>query len=102
MNRQPPRSPLFPYTTLFRSRNHQLVLEQCLDIQVVHKVRVFNRPPAASQHEIEVTFSELLLARGGEIGKAHLLTPVPTSYPIPPSSFKKKKNEHRSAKQLEQ
>src|SRR3712207_7539509 len=38
MNRQPPRSTLFPYTTLFRSRverYHELALDAGLDILVI-------------------------------------------------------------------
>src|SRR3712207_8306131 len=38
MNRQPPRSTLFPYTTLFRSRverYHELCLDAGLDILVI-------------------------------------------------------------------
>src|SRR5436190_9246477 len=44
MIRRPPRSTLFPYTTLFRSRQHKQV-----DKPVCARIRLHNRSSCASQ-----------------------------------------------------
>src|SRR3712207_7317095 len=82
MIRRPPRSTLCPYTTLFRSPPHP------------SRARGGPRDgaaPAAGGFSFR--------RRGGrarprrQIGRAHLLTPVPPIFPIPPSALKKKHRE---------
>src|SRR2546430_4524641 len=89
MIRRPPRSTLFPYTTLFRSSSNgghaarQVEARKAESHFAIERRRALDRP----------------LPRGGLVkhnimhqnGKAHLLTPITSQNPMPPSSFKKKK-----------
>src|SRR3712207_7229802 len=91
MIRRPPRSTLFPYTTLFRSDGH--------DVQLVHTeldwrgalgwgdpIRIPVRPAGIGRTSFTLAFE----GRGG-IGRAHVCTPVTPISRISSSACKKKK-----------
>src|SRR3990167_8306389 len=63
MIRPPPRSTLFPYTTLFRSLPVRLQLKERNQLNVKHAL-----PPSRNRH--------------GQIGKAHDLTSVTVKTPL--------------------
>src|SRR5258708_19722902 len=102
MIRRPPRSTLFPYTTLFRSRLAQGRIQPVhvgLDQEGAgggvggggHLADGGGHPLlAAPTPHLERT----ALADHREIGKAHLLTPATTPTPIPPPPFKKTIKHH--------
>src|SRR5258707_7341464 len=97
MIRRPPRSTLFPYTTLFRSQQAEAFAWLHFEIQPVDRV---NRLGFARVNLVEITAQN-----GGrhlEIGKAHLLTPVTPITRMPSSALKKKKitNNNRSIDSL--
>src|SRR2546428_6416294 len=89
MIRRPPRSTLFPYTTLFRSTNRG----------VIELTSVVNGQNAA----LNVSSGSLVNAVGGQtnvlagtggprvlgIGRAHRWTPVTVQTPMPYSAWKK-------------
>src|SRR5260370_10871209 len=56
MIRRPPRSTLFPYTTLFRSRRSAPQERRCADL---HLRRDQDQPPPAQRHRSEEHTSEL-------------------------------------------
>src|SRR5260370_24771968 len=98
MIRRPPRSPLFPYTTLFRS----LVSPQTGETVAVVE-SAYNAAPGKTVHRVKMAGS---LKPGDaiipsvdpsplamKIRKATLLTPLPPEYRIPSSSFEKKKTQ---------
>src|SRR3712207_8067344 len=84
MIRRPPRSTLLPYTTLFRSPPAEVLgaARRGADPQVQRRARA----EAAAQAQQRAV--QQRPAR--EIGRAHVLTPVPPISPMPFSSFKKK------------
>src|SRR5260370_8132052 len=101
MIRRPPRSTLFPYTTLFRS----LLLFPHDDsfqarerpvghshsparLQIGMRLRAKLAPQAAPPGFPLLFGKPPPPARRG-IGKAHPSTPVPPEHPIPPSSLQK-------------
>src|SRR2546430_4627525 len=96
MIRRPPRSTLFPYTTLFRSTlqdldeapalaaRHRAALDDADDVARVGVVALV----VGVQHRGAA--HDLLVAAVG-IGRAHLLTPVTVKTRMPASAFKKKK-----------
>src|SRR3712207_7840372 len=59
MIRRPPRSTLFPYTTLFRSKNtFSQILVKCLFSEFVRNTDTWSRPPALCPSEKTAARSE--------------------------------------------
>src|SRR3712207_8303800 len=89
MIRRPPRSTLFPYTTLFRS---QVVVldaadrEPCIVEQLFHRARQVapNGEPAPDRIEA------VMPSGHAQIGRAHVRTPVTPIIRFPASACKKK------------
>src|SRR2546430_13731224 len=81
MIRRPPRSTLFPYTTLFRSRGYQVMLH--LPMQAVA-----NEKPEAQELHRRMSSGEV--SKLVKIGKAHVRTPVTVKSRMPSSALKKK------------
>src|SRR5258708_10037731 len=92
MIRRPPRSTLFPYTTLFRSTLRFYVgdSEQArISGDIDWQPQTFAVP--AGSLELKWGFkNEGTNGQDGDIGRAHVFTPVPTSPPMPPSARNKK------------
>src|SRR3712207_7298465 len=88
MIRRPPRSTLFPYTTLFRSRRPQRRLKRNLGKRGSRWKKAVGIFLPVLRRRVS---SSATASSWPEIGKAHVLTPVTPKYPIPSSSFKKKK-----------
>src|SRR2546426_9219518 len=61
MIRRPPRSTLFPYTTLFRSR----------DLVAVARLELLQEPRVATRSEKPLPFADVELAVGLEFGCGH-------------------------------
>src|SRR3712207_8354441 len=93
MIRRPPRSPLFPYTTLFRSQRVEAVAVEaagaplepgrvdevrCADLGDVHaETGLLAHEQASRSRVVEVDVREEEGAQiGDEIGRAHVRTPV--------------------------
>src|SRR2546430_10421106 len=99
MMRRPPISTLFPYTTLFRSRRGTGGIgadpspaprpSSPPSAHLVPRQRCLLLAPLAGQ--IPHIGAEPLAVAAGEIGRAHVRTPVTVQSPIPSSSWKKKK-----------
>src|SRR2546422_5307131 len=51
MIRRPPRSTLFPYTTLFRSDTDELLVEEPRDVGVLERLTVHHVAPVAPRSE---------------------------------------------------
>src|SRR5256885_2773359 len=106
MIRRPPRSTLFPYTTLFRSATPEAIIEatgqislaqETMDLRIVPeslKWKFFSlRTPRSEEHTSELQspcnlVCRLLLAKKKffEIGRAHVWTPVTLSSRMPSSA----------------
>src|SRR2546422_8198016 len=54
MIRRPPRSTLFPYTTLFRSAGHRQVVDSQSRLDVARIVGCVARPPERPEHPLVV------------------------------------------------
>src|SRR5258708_12942302 len=91
MIRRPPRSPLFPYTTLFRS----LWFYNRTSTSWSAKATASVRPPPRAGSCCVIDDEQHEAARGGEIRRAHVLTPLTRSPRIPSSSFIKKNSTQR-------
>src|SRR3712207_8707746 len=93
MIRRPPRSTLFPYTTLFRSPLVQPDGAQ----PAPDPQRAGARDAADGGHRLRGGDGRGGGGRGrpGEVGRAHVWTPVPPISRIPPSAFKKKERLRR-------
>src|SRR3712207_7923441 len=94
MIRRPPRSTLFPYTTLFRSlvaidvpRRETVANDASVLRQFAEGVEHLWRAPGLR------TAFRLVGTMSFQIGRANVCTPVTPISPLPPSSFKKKKND---------
>src|SRR2546429_3019221 len=59
MIRRPPRSTLFPYTTLFRSRSHNMLAEIVADVAARVRQPIRMRPRLRQQQRSEEHTSEL-------------------------------------------
>src|SRR2546430_8493599 len=81
MIRRPPRSTLFPYTTLFRSRYAWVATAYMVASTAVVPI----------VGKLSDLYGRRLFLIGGGVGKGHLSTPGTGKYPLPTSSFKKKK-----------
>src|SRR5256885_10770210 len=99
MIRRPPRSTLFPYTTLFRSLARQVVSAARHSSSVTTGLPGWEYSHEAwrgkSAGGLVIPYW-IAMKRGGsgrgmEIGRAHALTPVPLLIPMPAFSLKKKK-----------
>src|SRR5256885_12545163 len=90
MIRRPPRSTLFPYTTLFRSLTILITGGARFVVRAYQEILSPNR---AQKRTLIVGAGEA--GRDIEIGRANLLTPVTLLYPMPASALKKKKNRRR-------
>src|SRR3712207_8401479 len=77
MRRRPPRSTLFPYTTLFRSFDLSLLQHHLADED---RVGVARAPPRQVARVVRAPV---------EIRRAHLGTPVTPISRMPPSALKK-------------
>src|SRR3712207_8522236 len=89
MIRRPPRSTLFPYTTLFRSGRRQARrqgIPGASGLRCGLPRRGGPRRVGAHLH----AHAALLGEDGAQIGRAHLLTPVTPISPMPSSAWKKK------------
>src|SRR2546427_8700871 len=75
MIRRPPRSTLFPYTTLFRSGSARDALEQAV----------------RRRQRLGVELERRRVADADEIGRAHVWNPVTVKNRMPSSACKKKK-----------
>src|SRR2546425_6545159 len=96
MIRRPPRSTLFPYTTLFRSPRHGAVVLRREAHGGTAELRDLLRPRHADDRPADGTRVGARDAgarhrQRAEIGRAHVWTPV-TSLSRMPSSALKKKN----------
>src|SRR5258708_17889502 len=90
MIRRPPRSTLFPYTTLFRSQLQRIAAESGVPVQYGGGLRSSGAvAEALAAGASRVGFGTAALS---EIRRTHLWTPITPSSPIPAFSFKKKKN----------
>src|SRR2546425_8781987 len=69
MIRRPPRSTLFPYTTLFRSRDHQHLRPrgeqepQTLPRELIHRRRAVSAVPRSEEHTSELQSLAYLVCR---------------------------------------
>src|SRR3989442_7493285 len=79
MIRRPPRSTLFPYTTLFRS---EYAARVAVDLLVEE-----------GRGHGGLILLDWRGRLGWGVGRGHLLNPLTSPSPIPSSSFKKKKKE---------
>src|SRR5258708_9205569 len=96
MIRRPPRSTLFPYTTLFRSGRHCAAENNCPGTGGRPLCRLVAVPCGSAGRTATAPPQDRRPPRrrgddGPLIGRAHVLTPVTRSSPIPSSSLKKKK-----------
>src|SRR3989449_8020654 len=92
MIRRPPRSTLFPYTTLFRSRS--LLPGTALERDVVLGGPRLFRERLGGRHGGRrggLAAPPELGALGHQIGRAHVSTPVAATSRMPASAWKKKK-----------
>src|SRR5258707_8917293 len=97
MIRRPPRSTLFPYTTLFRSLVRHGVAEEDIGLALVPGS--FEIPLAAKRLAMSGRYDAVVclgaVIRGAtahfEIGRAHVWTPVTPKSRMPSFSLKKKK-----------
>src|SRR3712207_7171487 len=91
MIRRPPRSTLFPYTTLFRSLEGQLHDEHVEDqpAEQGHRDRPGQVTPRQRRELRGVRVG--LGPGGGQIGRGHGRNPVPPIFRMPSSAWKKKK-----------
>src|SRR3712207_8091026 len=92
MIRRPPRSTLFPYTTLFRSRSGRGGRGEQVEARVRGRPdRGQRRPLALELHRrVAVDLGGAAHLVGVQIGKAHGRTPVPPIYRMPFFALKKK------------
>src|SRR2546430_15977324 len=75
MIRRPPRSTLFPYTTLFRSVRGRVVADRDLGGHAAHRVRP--APVTGLDEQLHVGLEEVALhGHGGAVGQQEL-APVP-------------------------
>src|SRR2546430_9531841 len=95
MIRRPPRSTLFPYTTLFRSAQvdvegvgHPVAAGAALDVPLGVQGA---EDVAGAQHLVRLVREETQVVQAGQIGRAHVWTPVTVKYRMPASALKKKK-----------
>src|SRR5258708_12913983 len=94
MIRRPPRSTLFPYTTLFRSLGAPI--GSGLGIQNLTNLRIIREMITEVPLIVDAGVGTASDAAVGQIGRAHVLTPVTKSSPLPASSLKKKKPKNNS------
>src|SRR2546430_10273778 len=66
MIRRPPRSTLFPYTTLFRSRGGRGSDRECLDVRA-RRVGLDGRPGARRAHRARPRGGGRVRGRGGQV-----------------------------------
>src|SRR5256885_3501144 len=98
MIRRPPRSTLFPYTTLFRSTVLDAAGKEVAKAEATETAdpsRLAFSPPADGTYTVRV--AEKFRGRGGpdfvyrlQIGRAHACTPVTLQSRIPSSACEKK------------
>src|SRR5260370_14417697 len=92
MIRRPPRSTLFPYTTLFRSRGREVADDAEL---VARKDGVLGPLLLAVAVAVRAHRDDLRARdRQQEIGRAHVCTPVTLESRMPSSALKKKNPYH--------
>src|SRR2546430_9050837 len=100
MIRRPPRSTLFPYTTLFRSRvvqfgaaNDQRVLARSIRVDQHERPETVIGDPLPGQRPARDVprDDETRVRPGRENGRRHVLTSVTVKSRIPPSPSTKKK-----------
>src|SRR5260221_10036192 len=94
MIRRPPRSTLFPYTTLFRSLAGSRPIEVALDPVAVAAVVLLGSEERRANEEVtslcgvhEQTLGKRVAP---EIGRAHRCTPITQGSRMPSSALKKK------------
>src|SRR5258707_10461301 len=63
MIRRPPRSTLFPYTTLFRSAPDHRIAEGDAGVHVVHPQRTGRHPGRSEEHTSELQSRQYLVCR---------------------------------------
>src|SRR2546423_6426234 len=83
MIRRPPRSTLFPYTTLFRSETVQLMADRQLLAAETGRVLLEQLALRSDQNPSGLGPQE-------QIGRAHVCTPVTSLSRMPPSASKNK------------
>ena len=116
MIRRPPRSTLFPYTTLFRSQLSldkkylTVILEKCSEyLQSIHcntleKLKFLDQPNNRSRYKkCWANLAIILFVHRKEgilnkIGRAHVWTPVTDVSRMPSSAWKKKKKKEKKKK----
>src|SRR3712207_6994805 len=94
MIRRPPRSTLFPYTTLFRSRQFRVVFQIGAD-----RLTPRRRQPAVDEG-LQIVFSDGSLARHFtllKIGRAHVLNSSHANISYAVFCLKKKKEKYHSS-----
>ena len=103
MIRRPPRSTLFPYTTLFRSRRYAArdgfeIVE--IQKQEVADIAVSSTKVRQALRDGDVKTAAQLLNHPFElrIGRAHVWTPVTDQSRMPSSAWKKKKKHKKKQK----
>src|SRR2546422_6435454 len=93
MIRRPPRSTLFPYTTLFRSHGHFAAGRLPRLAAVAGALDDLSEPPARLRRIQPVRI-------GGGEGKEHCWNPKTVSLPMPDFHFKKKKRSNAAHRLL--
>src|SRR2546425_8551072 len=81
MIRRPPRSTLFPYTTLFRSEDDDAALNRITSSHRAARVRIV--VDQARDRGVPLLLEEVL---AGQVGRAHDCNPVTSFTRIPPSA----------------
>src|SRR5260221_5703650 len=95
MIRRPPRSTLFPYTTLFRSRNIILPAVQRISVQEVREY--------FEEHQAEFTRPDALRNTRGPLARDRKSTRLNSSHTVISYAvfcLKKKKNTHRRSHEI--
>src|SRR3712207_7656723 len=86
MIRRPPRSTLFPYTTLFRSRLGHLLIE----VPGTHQQGVADNDPARRGAPAGLEDERPRQVPAVKNERAHACTPVTPLFRMPPSALKQK------------